>query len=208
MITVTHGIRVEEDKCIGCRICELVCPTLAITMLNRKPRIELDSCSGCGNCVSRCPTKCMYTEKRTAPVVWKTDVSSVDRLELEELCEKAGFNSEQVVCFCTGTRAKELAAATLKGAKTSAEIARMTGIRSGCTVECSTAPLRFLKAAGIKLEKGPGWQWYGLTPTIWDIPASVRQKHAGRGFYFDDDEKLLTKLAARKAVVPPIQVIH
>jgi len=46
---------VDANKCIGCRQCEAVCPTDAITIVNGKAVIDPDKCIGCGKCVDVCP---------------------------------------------------------------------------------------------------------------------------------------------------------
>jgi heterodisulfide reductase subunit A len=56
---------VDKDLCSGCRLCESVCPYLAIEIKTEavegaeKPRAEVIEamCQGCGLCVSACPTK-------------------------------------------------------------------------------------------------------------------------------------------------------
>jgi heterodisulfide reductase subunit A len=56
---------VDEDLCSGCRLCESVCPYLAIEMKTEategaeKPGAGVIEamCQGCGLCVSACPTK-------------------------------------------------------------------------------------------------------------------------------------------------------
>ena len=72
----------------------------------------------------------------------------------------------------------------------------MTGMRTGCKVECIQPILRLLEAAGITPKRPKGWQWYGRTATIWEIPEEVRQKYSSRGFYFDEDLKLLDSIVS------------
>ena len=55
-----------------------------------------------------------------------------------------------------------------------------------------------LSAAGIKLDRAPGWQWYGLTATNWDLPESVLKNPAYRTFYFEDDRKLMERVIDAK----------
>lgn len=48
--------KVDASRCIGCRICEQVCPVQAIEMVNGKAIIDPEKCTGCGLCVEQCPT--------------------------------------------------------------------------------------------------------------------------------------------------------
>ncbi len=48
---------VVSEKCIGCELCESVCPNNAIKMVNNKAVIDVDKCNNCGECVKVCPTK-------------------------------------------------------------------------------------------------------------------------------------------------------
>jgi len=198
MRLVTMLAKVDEEKCIGCQTCVKVCPTLAIKMMDRKAVIDEDMCRGCNNCEQRCPVHAITMVKRDKPFKVYVDPTTVDREKLEELCAKAKFNPEQIICYCTETRAEEVAAAILKGHDTPEKISLVTGIRTGCKVECIQPVLRLLEAAGITPERPDGWQWYGRTPTIWDIPEDVKAKYSKRGFYFDSDIELLDKVAEAK----------
>jgi len=48
------GIKIINDKCVGCQICTKVCPFGAITMVNKKAVIDLDKCTLCSACVDSC----------------------------------------------------------------------------------------------------------------------------------------------------------
>ena len=51
-------IEVNESKCIGCGICEEVCPVGAIVM-DLKAHINPDECILCGACVGECPEQAL-----------------------------------------------------------------------------------------------------------------------------------------------------
>ncbi|MGO9737547.1 MAG: (2Fe-2S)-binding protein, partial [Desulfomonilaceae bacterium] len=157
------------------------------------PNLEL--CRGCGDCEQRCPEYAITMVVREEPVMAKVEMDGLDYQAIINLCRKARFHPEQVVCYCTATRADEVAAAIMRGAKTPDEISYMTGIRTGCKVECIQPILRILEAAGIEPKPSPGgWQWYGRTITAWEIPEEVKKKYANRGFYFDEDIDLLNRV--------------
>ena len=194
MKTVTIVSEVDRDACRGCLTCTKVCPVYAITVQNKKAVVNLDKCMGCANCADRCPYHAIKMVKRAEPRTVGVDVSHYDYKKIRVLCEKAHLNPEQVICYCTGVRAEEVAAAILGGAKTPEEISLLTGIRTGCTIECNQPLLRLIQAAGLPLKRNKnGWQWYGITVTAWDLPDKVKEQY-GKRFYFDEDRALLDRV--------------
>jgi len=168
---------------------------LAIKVESKVAVVDPENCLGCANCEQRCPEMAITMTPREQPRVVQESLAGVDQTALAGLCRKARLHPKQIICYCTGTRAEEVAAAILKGAKSPEEISRRTGVRTGCKVECIQPVLRLLHAAGVTPERpARGYQWYGLTPTVWDIPEEVKRKYAQRGFYFDEDRKLLDSL--------------
>lgn len=193
MKKVTLLSEVQSEICRGCKVCEKVCPVMAIEVVDKKAVVDADACRGCANCEQRCPFYAIKIIKREKPLEIGVDVSKFDKNEIRDLCEKAHLNPEQVLCYCVGVRAEEVAAALLSGAKTPEEVSSMTGIRTGCTIECIQPLLRMVVAAGNELVPNPnGWQWYGVTPTAWTIPDEVTEKYSS--FYFAEDRELLDKI--------------
>lgn len=196
MKKVTLLAKVNSDKCKGCKTCQKVCPVLAISVIDRKAVVDPDKCRGCANCEQRCPFYAVEMVKREVPLEIGVDTSKYDQEKIREICEKAHLNPEQTICYCVGTRADEVAAAILAGAKTPEEVSSMTGARTGCTIECIQPILRLLEAGGCELKPSKdGWQWYGKTATAWDLPEDTKKKYGSRGFYFDEDRQLLDKIA-------------
>lgn len=192
------------EKCTGCSICEKVCPTLSIKMEpnpngskpKKLPVIDAATCVGCWACEQRCPEYSLVMVKHPNPHTVSVSLDGVDYAEVEALCRKAKFHPEQVLCFCTVTRAEEVAAAILKGQDTPEKLSATTGIRTGCKVECVQPILRLLEAAGKEYKPvKDGWQTMGRTPTIWEIPQEIKEKYNSRGFYFDDDINLMNEIA-------------
>ncbi|GAB6156554.1 (2Fe-2S)-binding protein [Desulfosporosinus burensis] len=197
MKTVNLLAVIDKEKCIGCKTCVKVCPVLAIKIEDRLAIVDNEMCRGCNACEQRCPVYAISMVKSEQPFVVKVDVSSVDYALIEDLCRKAKFNPEQLICYCTATRAEEIAAAIILGADSPEKLSLLTGARTGCKVECIQPLLRLLEAAGVKPQPPEGgWQWYGKTVTVWDISEEVKQKYASRGFYFDEDIKLLDRVVA------------
>ncbi len=195
MKLVTLLAQVDTDKCKGCRTCERVCPVLAIKVVDRKAVVDPERCRGCANCEQRCPDYAVTMIKREKPLQVGVDVHEVNYDEVVALCAKAKLHPEQRICYCVGTRADEVAAAIIKGARTPEEVSLVTGARTGCTIECIQPILRLLEAAGCELKPPEGgWQWYGRTATAWDLPEAVKQKYSSRGFYFEEDRAVLDKL--------------
>lgn len=188
MKLVSLVAKVDAELCNGCRVCPRVCPTLAISMVDKKAVIDEARCVACGNCNQRCESAAIVLEKLDVPYTIGVSVDDVPAEQIDSLCRNAGFHPSQIVCYCTATRAEEVAAAIIKGAHSPEDITLQTGLRGGCSVECIQPALRLLKAHGITPTppKG-GWQWYGLTPTLEEIPEAVKAKYRNRGFYFDDD---------------------
>ncbi len=196
MKVVNVHAKVNMKRCEGCKTCEMVCPVYAIKVKKKDKEIQVDiddnKCVGCWNCEQRCPEHAIEMMP-CEPYVLRTDVSQFDYKKIESLCRKAHFHPKQVVCYCTASRAEELAAAILAGAKSPDAIVLATGIGAGCGIECNQPIQRFLEAAGLSYMRPKlSWQWYGLTITAWEVTPEVKGNYPV--FHFEDDRKLLDRI--------------
>jgi len=56
-------LKIDKEKCTGCKICEKICPFGAITVIDDIAQVQ-DNCTLCGACVSQCPSGAISIERR------------------------------------------------------------------------------------------------------------------------------------------------
>ncbi len=54
-----------KDSCIGCHLCEQICPMNIIQIQNGKPAWRKDGCACCLGCIHRCPEQAIQYGKKT-----------------------------------------------------------------------------------------------------------------------------------------------
>jgi len=54
---------IDNDKCINCLICYLVCPDGTIIREENGVSVDLDYCKGCGVCAHECPKDAIEMQK-------------------------------------------------------------------------------------------------------------------------------------------------
>jgi NADH-quinone oxidoreductase chain I len=113
VLALTYDPETGEENCIGCRLCEYICPpqVIRVEMLKGAKRnyaktftLELYACEFCELCVQVCPTD--------AIVMLKTfDLATTDRRELlldKDRLHALGLAHEP--SWATGTRLRDMQA--------------------------------------------------------------------------------------------------
>jgi NADH-quinone oxidoreductase subunit I len=113
ILALTYDKETGEENCIGCRLCEFICPpqVIKVEMLKAEKRnwaktftLELYSCEFCELCVQVCPTD--------AIVMLKTfDLATADRRELlldKDRLHALGLQHEP--SWATGNRLRDMQA--------------------------------------------------------------------------------------------------
>lgn len=171
MIQLQYSARVDVEKCTGCKLCERICPSGAITMVEKEAVIDDNRCIDCQRCIDRCERENAITRVlRPEEVIRFVDHSDLDQSEIQRICNTAGVHPDLPVCACNPVLGKELAAAVLKGAKTPEDVCAITGVRTGCGIYCMVNVFRVLEACGIELENPQDHRWYKLTLSLKDVP--------------------------------------
>jgi bacterioferritin-associated ferredoxin len=137
-----------------------------------------------------CDEMAMILKMVPEPWMVGIDPAEVDQEELNALCEKAHIKPDKIVCTCTLTRANEIAAAILKGAKSIEDVSRMTGTKGYCGLWCVAPVERLLRAHGVEFDSCHG-KWYHVDASLWNIPENVVQKYPE--YRIKEDQELASK---------------
>jgi Fe-S-cluster-containing hydrogenase component 2 len=169
--------KVDRTRCIGDRICENVCPTGAIRMVGKKAVIDGEKCAACLKCIDYCGKEAIRMVPRPEPVLLSADPSEVDQDQLRELCQRAHLELDDVICPCTATRAREVGAAILQGARTPEDVSIRTGVRTACGMWCMALVQELLRAHGLEMTPPKGYHWYDVDTALWNVPDEVARKY-------------------------------
>jgi NADH-quinone oxidoreductase subunit I len=130
ILALTYDKETGEENCIGCRLCEMICPpqVIKVEMLKAEKRnwaktftLELYSCEFCELCVQVCPTDAIVMMK-------SFDLATADRRELlldKDRLHALGLAFEP--SWATGNKLRDMQAppkpakAVKEGAKEGAE---------------------------------------------------------------------------------------
>ena len=175
MKIVNYVAVVDEIKCNGDKLCENLCPTGAIKVVEKKARVNTERCVACGKCEDVCREDAVVLNHRDEPMTIQFDLETVDSEKVQELCMKASLIPDVLVCACTGTLAGDVAGAIVGGAKSPEDIILMTGAASGCGIYCMGVIFKLFQAAGIELPEDPRWNYLPLSTA--DIPETIAEKY-------------------------------
>jgi len=121
LLALTYDKETGEENCIGCRLCEFICPpaVIKVEMLKAEKRnyaktftLELYACEFCELCVQVCPTDAIIMMK-------SFDLSTADRREMlldKDRLHVIGLQHE--ASWATGNKLRDMQAPPKKeGAK-------------------------------------------------------------------------------------------
>ena len=56
-------LRLDREKCIGCKMCNIVCPRNVFIIKDKKSFIrDIDDCMECGACTTNCPSSAIIVK--------------------------------------------------------------------------------------------------------------------------------------------------
>lgn len=97
-------IKIDKEKCNGCKLCVSACHEGAIAMVDGKAElIRDDYCDGLGDCLPVCPTGAITFEQREASPYNEQEVEENKKKKLKPLPQMGG---------CPGSRAHAIVRAT------------------------------------------------------------------------------------------------
>jgi ferredoxin len=170
MIQLQYSANVDVKKCTGCSLCERICPSGAIAMVENKAVVDDKRCIDCQRCIDRCDRENAISRVlKPEEIIRFVDHRDLDQAEIAALCKNAGIHPDLPICGCNPILGKEAAAAVLKGAKTPEDICAMTGARAGCGIYCMTRIFQLLKGAGIVPDVPKDRRWIDLTLSLADL---------------------------------------
>lgn len=178
---------VDESKCSGDKRCERICPSGAIKVVEKIAVVDENRCVACGKCIDVCHELALHLANRQKPLMIGFDADSVSQEEIIRICTEARCFPNQRICACTGTEAREAAAAIIAGASSPEDLVVMTGVGSGCGIYCQGIVFRLFKAAKVQIPEDR--RWNSLSLALWDISEEIAGKHPD--FYLEEDQKLV-----------------
>ncbi len=86
--------QIDQNSCIGCRLCADVCPTDAIIGARRHEHsVDLDLCTGCCLCQIACPMDCISMQQ--AGFEWSSEMAAKARILTNQKKQRLAKQAEQ-----------------------------------------------------------------------------------------------------------------
>ena len=62
-VTNVATLELNQDKCVGCGLCEIVCPHSVFAIEGNKAHVaDRDACMECGACARNCPVQAIAVQ--------------------------------------------------------------------------------------------------------------------------------------------------
>ena len=98
-------IKIDEEKCNGCGLCESACAEGAIKVIGGKARLVSESyCDGLGACLGECPEGAIGIEERPA----EEFSEEAAKQHLGRLAEHPGESQRELPCGCPGSAVRSI----------------------------------------------------------------------------------------------------
>ena len=123
---LTFDPKTGEENCIGCRLCEYICPSeiIAVTLKKGEARkngigatycdkfvLDYQACMQCELCIQVCPTDAILMTRALAPVATSRDGLFLSKERLMEN-GRSMLERPDLLSHATGTRLREWTAAS------------------------------------------------------------------------------------------------
>jgi Fe-S-cluster-containing hydrogenase component 2 len=183
MFKTSAVVAITDEKCVGCQRCVSVCPSDALAMNGRLAVLDEPRCVGCFKCVEACyPYNAISITANPNPTTLTVPEDEYEQPSVDDLCAKARYAPDAMVCLCTGTTAAEIAAAIVDGVHVPEDLALATGVRAKCGMWCLAGVMRLLDAHGVSVERSAKdhriyTDGCGTHVGIWTIPDEVADKY-------------------------------